>query len=798
MDRRLARVLAVLTAATLLAALATVPANGAEPLTRSTVSDASTGAAAPDGAARSSTALRLIDPGVAGAGFSAQPACNWGPGRPAGSGAPAMCVHADQPPAGVDVTEPVSTAELLARPGARIAATLAGQQLAGQRLAGQRLAGTAVPNVTTPAAPNVQCYGSGSDGNRVQAMYVVEQGRTNRFSSVVGSIRTWAAGVDTIVNRSAAITGGTRHLRFVTSPAGGSCTPTVLSVVLPAGSTADFDAMMTALDARGFRSPNRKYLIWTDAAVLCGIASVYQDSIPGATNYNNGLAPQYARIDTGCWGYAESVEAHELVHTLGSVQPDAPHHTNYGHCYDEYDRMCYDDGSGITMQSACSAAWDALLDCGGDDYFSTAPAGGSYLATHWNTAASGFLSGIGSLRVTGSASTLVPGLPGTVTAAVTVPTGRRLSSLTFRTTATGCTVTKTGSRQARLLCGAATGTAPAVRVTAVDNTGQSATTTLTPTLALVARPATLALTLGGEVPGAGDWCAGTGTLRARLVDDATGVPVSGLTTRFARSASAGGAQTTLGQAVSRSTAGAVLRIPLTSIFLHASTPGVGPWSAATTVTSQALSIVPCQARLASVMSRSAVGYGDRVLVSGTLHGDADGHLVPLPGRTVTVTLRTATGTRTLGRTTVSDAGSWRLGLTATAAGSVGAAVAAGTGVGPDTAPVRRLGVASWTTTTRFTAVRNRGSHSGSSGTRKYRITGQVLRARQSGVGVGRSRIEVWYAAPGRRPRRISSLVTGSTGRFSLTTRVRVRGGVRIMVKPATGYLGSRSKPIRLR
>ena len=230
----------------------------------------------------------------------------------------------------------------------------------------------------------------------------------------------------------------------------------------------------------------------------------------------------------------------------------------------------------------------------------------------------------------------------------------------------------------------------------------------------------------------------------------------------------------------------------------ASTPGVGPWSASTALTGQALSIVPCQARLASVISRSVVGYGDRVLVSGTLRGDADGHLVPLPGRTVTVTLHTATGTRTLGRTTVSDAGTWRLGLTATATGTVGAAVAAGTGVGPDTAPVRRLGVASWTTTTRFTAVRKQGSRSSSTGARRYRITGQVLRARQSGVGVGRSRIEVWYAAPHRRPRRISSLVTGTTGRFSLTTRGRVRGAVRIVVKPATGYLGSRSKAIRLR
>jgi hypothetical protein len=53
--------------------------------------------------------------------------------------------------------------------------------------------------------------------------------------------------------------------------------------------------------------------------------------------------------------------------------------------------MCYDDGSGLTQQTVCAAGNEPHLDCNHDDYYSTRPGSGSYLATHWNTAASSFL-----------------------------------------------------------------------------------------------------------------------------------------------------------------------------------------------------------------------------------------------------------------------------------------------------------------------------------------------------------------------------------------------------------------------
>lgn len=744
------------------------------------------------GPQRSAAALRLIDPMSAGPGLSAQPACNWAPGRAAHAGVPAMCVHADAPPAGVDVTHAVDTDELRGRPGATAAADLAARAVTSAATA--TTASGVAPPLTTPAATStVQCYGNGTDGNRVQAIYAVERGRTNRYASLVGSIRVWSAGVDAVVNRSAAAYGGSRHVRFVTAASGGVCTPTVLNVTLPAGSTADFDATMNALDALGYTNPHRKYLVWVDASVLCGIASVYQDSSStAASNWNNGLAPQYARIDAPCWGYSDSVEAHELVHTLGSVQPDAPHHTLYGHCYDEYDRMCYDDGSGIAMQSICPSDWDALLDCHGDDYFNPRPTPGGYLATHWNTASSAFLSSSTALRVALSAGTVVPGLPSTVTANVTLAAGRTLRSLTFSSSSSHCAVTRTGTRTGRLLCSAVLPAAPTLRVVAVDSTGLRSTTTVVPTLDAATRPATLQLTVGGETVGADAWCDATGTLRARLVDDATGVAVAGVTATFTRSDTAGGSRTTLGQAVSGSTGIALLRTPLLPVYLHADTAAAGPWQAAAASTGQDLTIAGCTGVATAALSRTTVRYGDPVTVSGTLKGDAGGHLVPLPGRTVTVQLRRGASSTLLGRATTTDTGGWVLRTRASLSGALVASTTATAGVSADTATTPTLTVSPWATTVTAAAARIRVD-----GALRYRVTGRAVRTAQPSAGVPAATVEVWYRPPGGSSRRVATTASNGTGRFSAVIPASRGGSVRVKLRARVGYLSARSASVRL-
>ena len=259
------------------------------------------------------------------------------------------------------------------------------------------------PDGTGPhaAAPQgIHCYGDGRDGNRVQAVYAVPSDRDDRYGEVVDDIRRWAAETDSVFASSAAPYGATRHVRFVTE---GACRLVVDRLVLSPVADDNFRATVTELMAHGYHRPDRRYLVWMDSDVLCGIGQFHRDERTGgnrdertAGNVNDGVgAGLVARVDTPCWGLlpgrGTSVEAHELVHTLGGVNLSAPHATPLGHCTDDGDVMCYEDAPLTRLQDVCPPEGDALLDCNGDDYFHPHPPTGSYLATHWNVADSSFL-----------------------------------------------------------------------------------------------------------------------------------------------------------------------------------------------------------------------------------------------------------------------------------------------------------------------------------------------------------------------------------------------------------------------
>ena len=301
----------------------------------------------------------------------------------------ASCTHGpDLGPKGVDVTEPRSVSDLTA----------------------------SALNVSSTGS--VQCLGDGTGGSRVQAIYAVASDQTNRAADIVPLIQGWAGQMDGAVNQSAAETGGERHIRFVTSP---DCSWNVAVVTLSPTGDDTFGNTINELTAAGYTRTDRKYLVWADANMYCGIGQVTGEDSSAATNSANS-GPNFARVDSGCWGRTDHLsELHELMHTLGAVQLSAPNSTGGYHCTDESDAMCYPDASGVTMTFPCPSSHEWLLDCNHDDYFNTAPATGSYLDTHWNVANSVFLaSSVGSGGAPPPAPTPTPSPSASPTASPTV------------------------------------------------------------------------------------------------------------------------------------------------------------------------------------------------------------------------------------------------------------------------------------------------------------------------------------------------------------------------------------------
>ena len=259
----------------------------------------------------------------------------------------AACTHGPDPaPGGIDVTEGRTVADI----------TESTQQVTDEI-----------------GASGVWCTGNGADGSRVQAVYAVASDRPDRFADIAPLIATWAGQMDTVVNHSAAETGGERHIRFATSS---DCVLDVAHVVLSPTGDDTLSNTITELRASGLNRSDRKYVIWADATVYCGIAQVGGGDTAGLTNGAN-KGPHYARVDSGCWGRSDHLsEVHELMHTLGAVQLSAPHSTGGYHCTDESDLMCYPDARGVTMSTDCPSAHEWLLDCNHDDYFHTSPLDG--------------------------------------------------------------------------------------------------------------------------------------------------------------------------------------------------------------------------------------------------------------------------------------------------------------------------------------------------------------------------------------------------------------------------------------
>lgn len=427
---------------------------------------------------------------------------------PAVTAAP-LSSHPDEAPPGIDLRDRPSTDELAER-----------RYGAGKKPV--RAQFSAAGTATAAGADSIDCLGDGVDGKRVQAIYAHASNVPDRYTEVAGLIAQYAADVDYQINRSAALSGKGRRVRYVTH----NCALDVEHVTLTTSGDNSFSATRNELRARGYDRSDRKYLVWVDAAVgICGIAELYGDDRDTASNWNNSGA-MFARVDAPCWGYAET---HELLHTIGAVQDSAPHSTGAGHCADEYDTMCYSDGSGVPMSIRCPGlpAWH--VDCNLDDYFNASPAGGSYLDTHWNAADSAFLEGSNPLPAPPTISLTAPssfyaGNAAGVSATVAVPEGRT-STITWTTTKSGCSFSPATGASSVFFCPATATGSGQITATVVDSLGMSAATSKTFTLVKTSgrRVATgVSRSLPTIKKG------GKAILTGRAVDAITGKPIIGL------------------------------------------------------------------------------------------------------------------------------------------------------------------------------------------------------------------------------------------------------------------------------
>lgn len=290
-----------------------------------------------------------------------------------------------------------------------------------------------------PATAPVPCYGDGTTGPRIQFLYGFYDGLPNRIKAVTAEVRSQ------IAPRMQAVVNGQGHgldlgLRFAMEK--GCKGVSVIPIHVPrtiqyTGSAGDPNGQLKRLaawlDAHGFNRSDRKYQVLWDGWNIgaCGVGLLAElapggqqlSSLPvsplvsGAPTVGGHTDPTEGKSQTLLLGSLYSMvfnhaggpkgpscfntqgistvtpELHELFHTLGAVQFDAPHANSTGHCDDAPSVMCPGQGPGYgggVKNPSCAKVLIETLDCGEDDYWGPSAPAGSYLSTHWNIAKSTF------------------------------------------------------------------------------------------------------------------------------------------------------------------------------------------------------------------------------------------------------------------------------------------------------------------------------------------------------------------------------------------------------------------------
>ncbi len=298
-----------------------------------------------------------------------------------------------------------------------------------QSIAGRAAAPTLCPTVNTGVDDRANDPHGGT-ARVIKVIYAYPADVGNRLPTYGPIIQ---AGVRSISEFVASESGGAQSIRFDVGTFEGPHCLDIQRVSLPRSrdyySSPPFEAFEKVgndvIPRLGPQGGPRNYLIYADAVAPSGIAGEAQALIsPGVTDLPSSGALHdkgdlfsmlYGRGGSDFFGSQEvfapgttsrlqvEVALHEVSHTLGAVQFSSPHSSGAGHCNDQYDLMCYEDGGpgSLFVSPNCNGAASApndpysaefqAWDCNKDDFFNPAPAGGSYLATHWNLAQSAFL-----------------------------------------------------------------------------------------------------------------------------------------------------------------------------------------------------------------------------------------------------------------------------------------------------------------------------------------------------------------------------------------------------------------------
>lgn len=248
----------------------------------------------------------------------------------------------------------------------------------------QGCSGCPEPMMSAAASRTTHCVDGLPDEHYVHVLYARAKDDTDRYATMLPTIRDLVASANAMVDDAAIYSGDRLSIRTLCANGELVVDNAVLDITM---SETDFATIVDNLTKMGYNDFRQKYWVYFDDAGACpcaGVGHIYFDETGSVDNLNNAKpgesVPMFAVIFD-----QQGVRAmlHELGHTLGAVQDGAPTSTLAGHCIDGRDIMCYNDGGPRGSLFSTNVCPIEVFDCGGNTYCNAYPSPGSYLATRW-------------------------------------------------------------------------------------------------------------------------------------------------------------------------------------------------------------------------------------------------------------------------------------------------------------------------------------------------------------------------------------------------------------------------------